>query len=312
MIKLIKKLVLYGILIFTVLEILVRVFHLYNDVPNSYIDSDGTVKWSPGQNGYAVYGNRAQNLAEYQINERGYNSYREFKPTKTDVEVAIVGDSFIEGFHQDYYRSIGKKVEEKLPNIQVYEYGHQGTDLAEQLHLIQENKETFDLVDYIIIGFKYENDLDRSEHRIKNDPPSRIAFLRNSKLVVYMIDIGLLDPVKTFAKKVVSLKGDKSNLKKKKPTVNKDSLYLQNFKSLISKYGFNKDKMAFLLDSRATNNVFLEYLNNENINYIDYADVLENATDRPTTLIYDFHWNNYGRTLVSEEIVNFLVARELN
>jgi hypothetical protein len=48
-------------------------------------------------------------LSEFHINNSGYNFYRAFTPSKDKVEIALVGDSFVEGFHQNYYNSIGKK-----------------------------------------------------------------------------------------------------------------------------------------------------------------------------------------------------------
>lgn len=107
--KFILKTILYIFLILVSLELLVRVFHLHTQIPPSYIDEYGVEKRVPKHNGYAVTGNRNQNFSEYDINEFGYNSYRQFTPSKDKFEIAIIGDSFIEGFHQDYYNSIGKK-----------------------------------------------------------------------------------------------------------------------------------------------------------------------------------------------------------
>ena len=70
----------YSVLMLLSLECLVRIFHLYKDTPERYIDEQGVEKWVPGQSGYSVTGNRRQNFSEYHINSKGYNSYREFTP----------------------------------------------------------------------------------------------------------------------------------------------------------------------------------------------------------------------------------------
>ncbi len=139
--KLFLKSILYFLLIIVCLELIVRIFHLYNDVPIRFIDKQGVEKSIPNQTGFAVTGNRRQNFSKFNINSSGFNSFREFKPTKQKIEIAIIGDSFIEGMHQNYNNSIGEKLEEKLNNVEVYEYGYSGYDLSNELYLIKHTKQ---------------------------------------------------------------------------------------------------------------------------------------------------------------------------
>lgn len=307
--KLVKKLVVYSLLILIVLEVLVRVFHLHNQLPARTIDENGYYSWVPGETGYGVYGNRRQSFSEYKINKSGYNSYREFKPTADSKEIAIVGDSFVEGFHQDYFNSIGKKIEDQLPEYEVYEYGYRGTDLAQQLYMMSANKETFDLIDHVVVVFKYENDLKRDEFKFKKIGSS-FPILEYSKLATYIQNIGLSDPVreifKDAQKTVKRIKSKKGRNKSKKNVIDQDSLYLENFKGMVSKYGINKDKTTFLLDSRVTNGNFIAHLRKEKIKFIDYAKPFEKTNNKPTNLIYDHHWNNLGRTIIANEIVEYV------
>ena len=172
------------------------------------------------------------------------------------------------------------------------------------------NKKTFDLIDYTIIGIKYENDLFRSKYEFIERKPL-FPLLRNSKLVVYLLSIGILDPVKELNTRVRSFAKTSSGSEFTAKVQNKDSIYLENFKSVIETYGFDKSKTALLLDSRVTNEIFLEYLEEEQINYIDFADSFEKVKNKPTTLIYDQHWNNFGRDLIANEIVEFLKEKSL-
>ena len=126
----------YIFLILLLLEALVRVFHLYTEDPPRFIDELGVEKRVPDNTGYAVTGNRNQNYSEFKINKAGFNSHREFTPRPGKFEVALVGDSFIEGFHQDYTSSTGQRVEQKVKGIEVYEYGYAGYDFANQMHLV--------------------------------------------------------------------------------------------------------------------------------------------------------------------------------
>ncbi|RLD28364.1 MAG: hypothetical protein DRI75_07000, partial [Bacteroidetes bacterium] len=61
----------------------------------------------------------------------------------------------------------------------------------------------------------------------------------------------------------------------------------------------------FLLDSANTPLVFIKYLKDHDLKYIDFSSVLKKSKT-PTTLIYDMHWNNHGRNIIAELIVNYI------
>jgi hypothetical protein len=310
--KLFIKILIYSVLILLLLESLVRIFHLTKDYPDRYVDQYGVEKWVPNQSGYSVTGIRRQNVSEYHINNFGYNSYREFKPTKDKIEIALVGDSFIEGFHQNYNNSIGKKIEKRLPSVEVYEYGYAGYDLADQLHLINKYKETFDLIDYVVLGLKFENDLTRYkygvlEDRMKLESPLYRS-LRQIKLLVYLQHIGAFDSARELTRQILSIGKNNNSLKNEDNNdfQNKRNLeYIENFKKLVKTYGFNKTRFMFLLDKENTPEIFIDYLNTNKYAYIDYSEAFKKAK-RSTTLIYDMHWNNYGRTIISNLIINYI------
>ena len=309
--KFILKSILYIFLIILSLEIIVRVSHLYTEDPPRYIDKYGVEKRVPRHNGYAVTGNRNQNFSEFRINNAGFNSSKDFTPSANKFEVAIIGDSFIEGFHQDYYNSTGKKIEDNVPGIDVYEYGYAGYDLANQMHLIYSYKEEFDLIDEIIIYLNYENDLKRDKYQ---PDTGRIAMLSsrvfkirdNIKLLAYGSKIGVLDPIKNMITGGNAFHGNinayqTNEVISPEKKIKRDVKYLNNFKNLVKLYGYDKNKTTILLDSRKTSNYFLNYCNENNFKYIDFADVFKKS-EKPTTLIYDWHWNDHGRTLIAKVV----------
>lgn len=311
--KLLKKMILYIALILISLEILIRMFHLTKDYPDRYVDEYGVEKWLPNQNGYSVTGNRRQNFSEYHINNFGYNSYREFKPSKEKVEIALVGDSFIEGFHQNYYNSLGKKIENRLEGVEVYEYGYAGYDFADQLHLISEYQEQFSLIDFVILGLKFDNDLTRGEYKVIQDrmvlESPLYKAIREVKLLVYLRSIGafeipkrLIDKILTIGKPKTNKLSNQENIKQKQQL---NATFIENFKSLVKTYGYDKSRFVLLLDSNETPNDFLLFLKKNHYKYIDFSLKLDESK-RPTTLIYDKHWNNHGRTLIAEMIVDFI------
>jgi hypothetical protein len=315
--KFILKFILYIFLILLLLEGIVRIFHLYTEDPPRFIDEYGVEKRVPDHTGYAVTGNRNQNFSEFHINKMGFNSHREFEPSADKFEVALIGDSFIEGFHQDYYSSTGKRIEEKVKGIEVYEYGYAGYDFANQIHLVNAYKEDFELIDEIIFYLNYENDLGRGIYepnraRIKMLSSTLFKLRDNIKLLAYGSKIGIVEPLKKLAQGGDAFDDaeDGYETNKMDPETaaekrKKDGERIANFQSLIDRYGFDKSKTAILLDSRKTSPRFVDFLQENNIRYIDFADRFKKSK-KPTNLIYDHHWNSLGRELISEEIVEYL------
>ncbi len=86
---------------------------------------------------------------------------------------------------------------------------------------------------------------------------------------------------------------------------NNDQL-LQNFIGLCETYGYDKSKYSLLLDSRECPTGFLRYLRENHFSYIDYGQMLARA-DKPVILGYDWHWNDYGRHLIAQQIVEELL-----
>ncbi len=313
--KIIVKSALYFFILLIVLELVVRVLHLAKDTPSRFLDEHNVEKWIPNQQGYSVTGNRRQNFSEYRINTFGFNSYREFTPTKEKIEVALVGDSFIQGFHQDYYNSIGKKIEHMIPSIEVYEYGYAGYDFADQLHLIHAYKEDFDLIDHVVLGIKFSNDLTRGDYKVMTE---RLALespinklLRKSKLLVYCKSIGILDSPQLLVHQILNIaKPSKVSKSLNEEEIRKEKekkiqKYIENFESLIGQYGYDMNRNILLLDAKATDPVFMNYLKKNNYKYIDYATYFS-TSKKPTTLLYDRHWNDHGRTLIAIAISEYL------
>lgn len=314
--KFLIQTVVYIFLILIALELLVRALHLYTEDPPRFIDENGVEKRVPGHNGYAVTGNRNQNFSEFDINSSGFNSHREFKPTKDKIEIAIIGDSFIEGFHQDYYDSTGKKIEDQLDSIEVYQYGYAGYDLANQMHLIKAYKEQFDLIDEIFIYLNYESDLSRGVYKPNKQ---RIAMLRstvfkirdNIKLLSYGSKIGIVDPIKKLVTgDAFQDKNQGYETNEVQTSPRREERNLENFKNLISLYGLDKCKTTILLDSRKTSPSFLAYCEQNGIKYLDFAPTFEKTT-KPVTLIYDHHWNNHGRELIAKVVADYIKSNPL-
>ncbi|WP_282162207.1 hypothetical protein [Ulvibacterium marinum] len=313
--KFVLKSVMYLGLILLVLELLVRAFHLHADDPPKMIDEFGVEKRVPGSTGHYVKGNRRQHFAHFSINNSGFNSYREFKPTAEKHEVALVGDSYIEGFHQDYDNSLGKKIERRLPEVEVYEYGYTGSNMAYQMHLVNAYKDQFEKIDRIILYMKFKNDFDTHEHETDYKSIQKLKTLpykirNNCKLWVYGSNYGMTLPIKNIAGAVwkgLNFLGGRGNGEVAVPETVATSVTdrIENFKKLIASYDLDTKKTILLLDSRVTDNQFLDFCEANNIKCLDFSKAFK-KTEAPVTLIYDKHWNDYGRELIAQYISDYL------
>lgn len=300
------QIVLKSFLVFAILECLVRVFHLYSDNPKQFVDDFGVRKHIPYQEGYNVTGNRKQHVTPYKINKNGFNTVTSEPPSNHSYNIAIIGDSYIEGMHQPYFNSLGKMLESKFDTIRVYEYGISGYDMADQLHLIQAYSDEFENIDAIILYMKFENDFERSVHEPGLVTESKFDHLRNqSKLLTYLRQLGLLNNFKTFLTTANQhiLNGHEIQ-KEDSADLNHNEIALKrisNFKKLIQIYGFNNKKIKLLLDSRYTNVQFIAFCKQNGIEIIDFKKAFQTAKNN-TSLVYDAHWNDYGRSLIADTI----------
>ncbi len=315
MIQILKKLVLYGFLMLVALELLVRIFHLHNERPERLADDKNVEKWMPNQTGSSVTGNRKQNVGKYNINTFGFNSvYENYSPTAYSKEIALVGDSFFEGFHEDYTNSLGQQIENKLEAITVLEFGYAGYDLADELHLINAYSELFKNIDHSFIFLKFASDLDRDMYepsfRLDLDSPLR-RMVKQVKLLVYLNDIGALNSLTQLPQRVLNFLSGKEaasiSLKEKTALLEEsisDEQKFENFKKLVQRYPIDKNKATFVLNTYITSPQILWYLKENGYQFLDLSKAWKGP--KPETLIYDQHWSKKDRALVANLIVDYL------
>lgn len=112
------------------LESTTRLFDLSaHTVPEFIIESNKLLK--PGTKDVWIRGGLGEIRSNYSVNNQGFNSlldYSELDSTK--INIAIIGDSYIEGFHSDVQNSIGRYLE-RLTNgkTEVHEYGRSGGNI---------------------------------------------------------------------------------------------------------------------------------------------------------------------------------------
>jgi hypothetical protein len=159
--KFLVKISLYIVLTFIVLEVIVRILNLHGDrTLHANINGDYLLK--PGQKGFFVRGTLGEVRASFSINPQGFNSLRDYQKdlTAKQKKIALVGDSYIEGFHVNVENSIGQLLEKKFnQDIIVHEYGVGAIGFADYKTIYEKyNLHDYDLVFIFFTRFDlYQN-----------------------------------------------------------------------------------------------------------------------------------------------------------
>lgn len=95
--------------------------------------------YKAGKDSTFVRGNLGEIKSHYHINKQGWNSLKDYSFFEEDkIRVAIIGDSYIEGFHSDVEHSIGRILERQMNNtVTVHEFGVAGANIVDYSRIYQ-------------------------------------------------------------------------------------------------------------------------------------------------------------------------------
>ena len=114
------------------LESTTRVFDLSgHTIPEINLNNNRLAR--PCSEGIWIKGGMREIASHYKINQQGFNSLKDYLTLdENKVNIAIVGDSYIEGFHVDVENSIGRILEaETQDEVEVHEYGMSGGNIVD-------------------------------------------------------------------------------------------------------------------------------------------------------------------------------------
>lgn len=114
------------------LEVTTRVFDLSGHTePEINLNNNRLLK--PNSEGIWVNGGKGEIVGHYKINEQGFNSLKDYSTLDKDkLSIAIIGDSYIEGFHVDVENSIGRLLEAETQHaVEVHEYAKSGGNIVD-------------------------------------------------------------------------------------------------------------------------------------------------------------------------------------
>lgn len=323
MIKLIIRVITFFVFTLFIFEIYIRIFHLYDDIPKVHLDSNKLLVYKPNQNGSYNFGNRKEVDSKYLINSAGFNSLVEYDFSTNTPKIALIGDSYIEGFHQDVNNSIGRMLD-RLGGYQCYEYGISGWTLNDYLNLISSDSTQFNQFEYIFINLN-PSDLQYSLHDYLNSDESKLkvdkqnSFIykyiySNVKLLSSANQMGIFNnlgkKIKIFSRDN-QLESNNNDLLES----NNNDLQFTIFHEILNYYNIpiKNEKLIFLFNSNLKyQESFLELIK-QGYNFIDLSKSFNESEDLPY-FRFDQHWNNKGRLLVAKEIllkINNLESKDI-
>ena len=281
-----KKFILTTSLISTItlisLELTIRLLGLAgNTMPNTIIKGEYRLK--PGSQGVWVKGPQGNIKSKYNINKHGFNSsLYDYEQDSSDLKIALIGDSYIEGLHVDVEKSIGRTIEELYDDeISVHEYGISGWNAHNFLQISREIQHKYEVIFVLItdedLSQRYNNDPKKTEKGIVRKIYGQIHLLRYLN-----INRGILKRIKEIGPR--SIKVSRENIQ-----------YDINYE-LIKEF---PDNTVFLYEesklcSLPSHGLFLE---------IDHSKQPINFGK------VDSHWNSNGRFNCALTVVKYL--REL-
>lgn len=120
------------LIVLILLEITLRVFGFAaRTMPTKNVD--GNYLFAPGDSGYWVRGGLGEIRNYYEINNQGFNSIVDYEGLDSaTINIALIGDSYIQGFQTDVRKSIGRQLENLLgPKYIVHEFGRAGANIVD-------------------------------------------------------------------------------------------------------------------------------------------------------------------------------------
>ncbi|MBI1224017.1 MAG: hypothetical protein GC192_02155 [Bacteroidetes bacterium] len=300
-----KKFILYILVVLLStsisLELILKVFHLSgHTVPTAIIENDKLLK--PGTENIWVRGGLGEIRSHYKINDQGWNSILDYSDIDSNkIYVAIIGDSYIQGFQSNVEESIGRQLELQMNNkVTVHEYGRDGANINDYVQVYEK---------YIRGKYGYAFMLITDKDLIANKPsfmgvkkPLNESFIRklynNIALIRYLnINHGLgLKLTELFSGFPTVSSQIESKAKNEKLTQNSQGKINQDALSRL-----NSD-IIILYEKGKLNEKFISSTANPTV---EVKHILT-----PKDCGFDSHWNVNGRKNCAKAIKDYIESLE--
>jgi hypothetical protein len=308
MIKFIKNIVVFLLLMLIVGEIIIRTTHAVSDIPQRTIDEFGIQKYYPNQEGYWKGGNH-----KWTINKLGWP--REL-PSSFDNLIIIIGDSYIENFMNpnECHQSVFLK--ESMKNNNFLEAGRSGVSFIEAME-ISKQFDLFKPVNNLI----YVNDNDFYESVVEIKPirditqlslnsnsiifgemksPAIKKILYNWKLLYYFYN---RFPLNISKKTEIDPIDVNDNVEVNEFQFENKVFELINYISI--NYSIKNKTLVFHPNS---NKIIIEKCKKVGFNVI----ILDSSEDQDWTFGYDSHWTCYGHERAAQQVHKWILINKMH
>jgi hypothetical protein len=283
------KIFLIMVFSFVILEILVRVAGIAG-IRLSEENINNNRLYEKNFEGVWAKGGLGEIKSNVKINNQGWNSIKnyEFLP-KNKINVAIIGDSYIEGFHENVENSIGRRLENVFANtLNVHEFGHSGGNINDYLLIYNSIKfSNYNKIIILVSNADFKESQPSFMGKGKEIPgfTSLPRIIYNSlNFIKYLnVNLGLLIKMeKVFERKPHVVKNIKNE--------NLDEI---RFDFSV----FDNKEVVFLYEK--------EKFNSEIIDSLNFDSIAIKHVIKPNNFGFDSHWNTNGRINCVNSIADY-------
>jgi hypothetical protein len=273
-------------------EILLRLTGKVTDVVMEE-NFDGDYLYKPYQQGKWIRGANAEIVSRFHINSTGWNSAVDYRFDHDKKYIALIGDSYIEGFHVSPDSSIGRKLEKLLPGYHVHEYGKSGANAKDfsAFHHKFCNK-GYDKIFIFIRNGDFLGTTPNVASRgnlVPLNTKIRLIYSKIALLRYLNIQLGILKNISAISPNLLK---NQNNRIEVIPHKIEDSI---NFKAYVSSFPQN---VFFVFEEGS--------LNENTVKLLDRRGIKITHTRHPINFGFDYHWSNNGRWNVAETLATFL------
>ena len=287
--KFIAELLIIFFITFVVGEIICRAFPIVPDIPIKG-NKQGYYLLTENQKGAYIRGKFPKWLsANYSVNNLGFNSNIDYLfNDHENKKIALIGDSFIEGFQVDVEKSIGRIMESINNKIRVYEFGLSGLNFFDYMDIYKKyNLQNFDYVFMV---------LDTND--VMADKSEKVIFTENLKIKekffrkIYnnFYFFKYLNWNHGFIREIFRLI---NNLDIKLTKSNPESFKPYDINSFVL-----DNKNIYLVMKSKKDTILKKYYPN-----LEFLSIKETLT--PINFGFDQHWNLNGRKNVANSLLKY-------
>lgn len=277
------------------LEFSTRIFDL-SAITMEEENIEGNRMYKPNSKGVWIRGGQRELVNNYKINSQGFNSIKDYSRLNGNkINIAIIGDSYVEGFHVGVENSIGRILENVTNNqVEVHEYGHSGGNIVD-FSLIFE-KWIKNKYDYTFILMTDKDITAKKPSFMGNGnkiPKESLArdFYNNFSFIRYL---NINHGISVGVRKVFSLNNFSS--KNKVESLNPRKINFDAFK---------------IFDSTVTLLFEEEKLDSSFRSQINFRSLKIKHNIKPMNHGFDGHWNYNGRKNCALTIKEFLLENKV-